>query len=155
MRGRLIPIFDKKRFRLVNEERFNKFKTHLESDVRRERRQSDVFNRTSVRRFFKNNLTLTPNEVQNLIYQVLREHPEGLTFRQIQAFSGLGRITLKKGIALLKSKLLRGHRGIYVRIVDTRTILYYAEINARKLSKQIIKTNEELKELERKLEQIK
>ena len=150
-----VKVYDPDRFRIVNKNKIEKaFKLEEENKKRPKYLHHKLFRSATLRKIFTERFLLTRREVDELVYSVLNEHPEGLNFKQLQFFTGLGKRTLKISLNRLKTKLLRNHNGIFIRKIDNRAVLYYTDKHSRKIAKQIKETEEMYIELENKLKRM-
>lgn len=150
-----ISITNSERFRIKNEERIEKsFRIKEENMGRPKSIHHKTFKSATLRQIFKEKFMLTRNEIEKLIYQVLSEHPEGLSFKQLQFFTGLGPSTTRKSLNILRDRLISGHRGIFIRRITPFIALYYTDKHSRKIAKQIMETEEKYMELEKKIKEM-
>lgn len=148
-------VVNPERFRIINKSKIERSIKLMEENYGRPKSiHHKTFHSSTLKQIFKEKFRLTRNEADKLIYQVLSEHPEGLTFKQLKFFTGLGPSTLRISLNRLKDKLISGHRGIFIRRITPWIALYYADKHSRKIAKQIAETEKMYIELETKLNDV-
>jgi hypothetical protein len=134
-----------KEFIIKNQERLERW------SLRNPQLHNRTFRVSTIDRIFKKRaVRLHSNEIRRLIYEVLKDHPEGLTEKQVSYFSGISMWMVKKYLDFMANEVTDYNRKVFIRKIGYSR-LYYAEKYTVKLIKQIEKTMEEYENLEKKL----